>query len=985
MIEPIRVYTACKDVFFEAIGIGNVPIVFPYHGKDTQIILTNVLHAPCAVTNLISTGALDADGYYNLQGDNQMKIIWQGEVIGIAKNKHQSYIFDAKYPYITTSQQVMIAQNRRNLSHATNLAMWHRRFGHINESTLKKLIDSDLVSGMDVTKLHITGKCCDCIVGKMKANPFTRRTSRVDRVLARLHCDLAGPVKIQSLGGSRYAFILVDEYSRYSFVSFVNSKSDVPDSLNFLICHAESETGMKLLELHSDNGTEIVNNEVDTILDLSAATHWTTVPYTRQQDGISEREIQTCFNAVRTMLNDSNMPKFLWGEAMAYFVHCQNWSLHAGQEKTPYKLYHKKVPDVSHLQSWGCPVYYRIPSEKQTKLGTNANEGFFVGVDGNHIYRIYDAKKRDIIRSRDVVFMEGDAHRTDILTRVGTKGSNEGDVEGVMTDDGDGEDVMLDDVEDVMLDDVMLDDAGVVVDGAHNEDGDESADNDDDNIDDEVNDGPRRSKRNRVPSRKLMKKASAATTKVPQSYRQAMASDDRIHWQNAMLYEFDKIAEHQVATEVERPSNRKIIQGRWVYAIKDLPDNAVEYRARYVGKGYSEIHGIDFTDTFAPVAQLTSLRLTLAIAVLKKLPLIAVDINSAFLNANLTEEIYIDIPEGFRKKTNTVWLLHKALYGLKQSARAWYAELKEKLHTLGFICTYLDHSVFHRSAGDTWAILTIHTDDITGVASSEDEVDRVKKDLGKHWKFKEKDFSKPVKILGILVTKHSDGGVSIAQPDFIESALSTFNMIDCNTRMIPGDPNVKLIKNHVPFPDTTAAKSTRQKYQSLIGTLQYAASATRPDIANRTRELAAFNQNPSQVHITAAFDVLRYLKQTKNYGLWYHPGEFKISAYCNADYASNLDSRKSVSAYIFCVAGAGISWSSRTQRRVAQSTTEAEYAAINHAAREAVWIRTLVSELYLLPISAIDIQTDNKGALDLALNPVYHSRTKHIDIESHWV
>ena len=483
-----------------------------------------------------------------------------------------------------------------------------------------------------------------------------------------------------------------------------------------------------------------------------------------------------------------------------------------------------------------------------------------------------------------------------------------------------------------------------------------------------------------------MEGASTAKIKVPNLFKQAMCSPDHIHWQNAMLYKFDKITEHQVASEVNCPSDRKVVEGRWVYAIKELPDNGVEYRARYVGKGYSEIHGIDFTDTFAPVARLTSLRLILAIAALKKLPIIAIDINSAFLNANLEEQIFIKIPEGFRNDDNTVWILHKALYGLKQSARAWYMELLKKLQELGFVRTYSDHSVFHRSSNNEYVIIAIHTDDITGVGSSEDEIGRVKKDISKFWSFKEKDVSQSVKILGILVTKDTDSSITISQPDFIDSTLQSFNMVDRNVRLTPADPNIKHVKNPVPFQDSFAAKSFRQKYQSLIGTLQYAASATRPDISNKVWELAMFNQNPSSAHNTAALDVLRYLKHTRTIGLKYSPGSFSIRAYCDADYASNLDSRRSVSAYIFTLANAAICWSTRTQRRVAQSTTEAKYAAINHAAREAIWLRSLLIELQLFPdVPPINVQTDNKGALDLAKNPVFHSRTKHIAIESHWV
>lgn len=211
-------------------------------------------------------------------------------------------------------------------------------------------------------------------------------------------------------------------------------------------------------------------------------------------------------------------------------------------------------------------------------------------------------------------------------------------------------------------------------------------------------------------------------------------------------------------------------------------------------------------------------------------------------------------------------------------------------------------------------------------------------------------------------------------------------MLDSNPHSMPANSDVKLVQNLEPFNDSHASWTHCTFFQSLIGTLQYAASATRPNIANRVCELAQYNQNPSQAHLTAALDVLQYLKKTVNYGLTFTPGEFNLTGYCDADFATSLDMCHSTSAYIFLLAGTAITWSSKSQSCVALSTTEAEYATLNHAAQEAVWLQSLLLELQLIPDELLlTLHTDNKCALSLAQNPVFHSCTKHIAVEAHWI
>lgn len=404
-----------------------------------------------------------------------------------------------------------------------------------------------MVEGLTVTKRDITGKCEDCLLGKFKANPFTLCTSRAQCVLEKIHYELAGPVEVSSLGGAKYALIIVDDYSPFTFASFVNSKDLVPNAINHILHHAENETGLKATIFQSDNGTEVVSKEMEVILDISATIHQTMVPHTPQMNGVAECEIQSAFNAVHSMLHNSQSPKYLWAEALAYYVHCHNQHPCASipKGKTPYELYYGKRSSVAHLHAWGCPCYYRIPLVKQQKLSPHGLKGFFVGVFKDKAYHVFDPSPCQIVKSRDVVFVEGPQNctvTTNILASTSSKNNESAD---------DSNDT--------------------------SEEPKKNSDNINYSLQHKTTPQPHWSSQKVKPSKCLLESASVATTSAPNNYKQAIALSEAIHWQNAMLYEHDKIVEHQVTLEVDCPQNCQVISGRWVYNKKQLNDGDIEY------------------------------------------------------------------------------------------------------------------------------------------------------------------------------------------------------------------------------------------------------------------------------------------------------------------------------------------------------------------------------------------------------------------------
>jgi len=283
------------------------------------------------------------------------------------------------------------------------------------------------------------------------------------------------------------------------------------------------------------------------------------------------------------------------------------------------------------------------------------------------------------------------------------------------------------------------------------------------------------------------------------------------------------------------------------------------------------------------------------------------------------------------------------LYGLPEAARVWREDLENKLKALGFTPLGSYTGVFlHRSRAGITAIDT-HVDNGTGICSSEEEELRLKAGIQKFYKIKEKDTSKPFKVLGILVTKDTHHGtLKLSQAEYIDSILQKFNMADCNPVITPVDKG-----SHLHNGDGESYEDEK-RYQALTGSLTYATMSTRPDIGYITQYLSQSNKGPTQQDWNAAKRVLRYLKATKDMGIVYRrsPETGGVSqedhvtpwGYCDTNYTEDSRDRKSTSGFAFMLAGGPVAWKSKKQASVALSTTEAEYYALGIACQEAVWI-----------------------------------------------
>ena len=467
----------------------------------------------------------------------------------------------------------------------------------------------------------------------------------------------------------------------------------------------------------------------------------------------------------------------------------------------------------------------------------------------------------------------------------------------------------------------------------------------------------------------------------PKSMGQALSSDQAEDWKRAAEEEYSSLMEHETWELTELPVDRTPVGCKWVFKIKRNENGDIErYKCRLVAQGFSQTQGIDYDETFAPVARFNTIRSLLAMAVNRGVIIEQMDVVTAFLNGELKEEIFMSQPPGFveKGKEELVCRLKRSLYGLKQSSRCWYDELRVYLTEIEFQQCTSEPCVFYRWQDDSLSIVTVYVDDLIIMVDVIENLIEIKEKLAS--RFKMKDMGSLSYCLGIGV-RQSDGMIQIHQRQYIASMLQRFGMQDAYPVHTPSDPSVNLVKD-----DGVSAKADKRLFQQIIGSLQYAVSCTRPDIAYAVNNVARYSSDPSEAHLTAAKRILRYLKGTIDLAITYvRTYDDQLIGYSDADWAGDQDSRKSTSGNLFLLGSGAITWASKKQTSVALSTVEAEYISLCLATQEVAWIRQLFDELDQKPTGPTVIMEDNQGAIAVAHNPVNHKRTKHIDIKYHYV
>jgi Reverse transcriptase (RNA-dependent DNA polymerase) len=423
----------------------------------------------------------------------------------------------------------------------------------------------------------------------------------------------------------------------------------------------------------------------------------------------------------------------------------------------------------------------------------------------------------------------------------------------------------------------------------------------------------------------------------------------------------------------------------------DSNGNVIGYKTRMVALGNHLTDGVHATDTYASVLHATSLRALIAVTVALRWHIHQIDFESAYLNADVSEglPIYLKPPTGIQygQSGHGVFKLLKNIYGLKRAGQAWSKLLQNWLIEHGYTQSTADNCIYYKKEAANEVVLGVYVDDVPIAGNNLNYIIDVKHQIAND--FKIKDLGELQHMLGITFQRNEDGSMTMHQQKYILQLLQDQGMSECNPVATPADTKTLDAAKSTANSNATDEVIDVQAYRNLVGKLMHLSLMTRPDISNVARWLSQYQTKPTQVQLIACKRLLRYLAGTSDLGITYKASNTRatptLTAYADADWASDVTTRRSVTGYVLMINDSPISWCSTSQKSVALPTTEAEYMAACAAVQDVIHVRHLLATIRQTQMQPTVIMEDNTGCIGLSKNPILHKKSKHIDIKYHYV
>lgn len=964
-------------------------LVKTFQSGDSSIkTMKDVLYSKDLKCNLMSIRRLTRNGY---------KVVFENDDATVMKNDAIIFIARAK-PNGLYEVELQIEHNifagiagEKNVNRLTQ-DLWHFRLGHVNVCDLKKMIHNKMVNGIDAIDVCTDDKFCEpCVMGKHTRLPYNKKhIKRSKRILELIHTDVCGALSTTAIDGSNYFVSFVDDYSRASMIYCIKHKDEVKDKFIEFVEMAEAKHGCKVSKLRADNGGEYISNAIKQYCKSKGIHISYTVPYNPQMNGIAERLNRTLQEKALSMLVASGLERRYWNEAILTANYIKNrlpTSAYGEQfaKETSAEIWYGQKPNLSNMRIFGSTCYNHIPSEKRSKLEPKASKCLMLGYASNNTYRLWDIDSRKVVIGRNVTFNEKSIlHRAKVIEIFDSEAASDSD---------DGIDSMGNASDDNSVDhSADTDGTGDSNDNDHSTNSDRTGNNTDivhsangiGNNGDQQQQQLRRSNRDRRQPQRYGQtddnayfalSAQEYVNSDPESIEEAKQRDDWHEWKKAIDCEYDSLVKNNTWTLCDLPKGRRAITGKWVFKLKHKANGEIDkYKARFVARGCSQKHGFDYAETYAPVAKLTTLRILLAIANRFDMHVHQMDVKGAFLNGDLDEDIYMLPPEGFPAGIK-VCKLNKAIYGLKQASRMWYEKFHQFITRIGYKRCSSDYCLYTKFENGIRCFILVYVDDLLIVCDSETMIRIIKKLLAKE--FEMTDVGRVDTFLGMHIEHDRENGIiQLSQSQYMKKVINKFGMNDCKPASTP-------IEKGLHLSNEAKGENSNVPYRELIGCLTYATLTTRPDLCASTNYFSRFQSNYTHEHFTQAKRILRYIKATSDLKMRFVKDEEAemLVGYADADWAGDKNDSKSTSGYVFKLFGNIISWASRKQCTVAQSSTEAEYVALGDAINEAEWIKQLLIELGFTFDNPIKIYEDNQSCIKVAQEPREHKRMKHVAVK----
>jgi transposase InsO family protein len=985
-------------------GQGDIRATTTIDGAEASLIIKGVLFVPKLGTNLFSIGASTNEGVKVVFTNNEARFYRNGNLELVGKRT------DNTLYRLNITAKVADEDSALSANLILPLSTWHERLAHVSNNNILKMANQKLVVGLNLSPNHSDSKvpCIGCTLGKMHRSSLPQGRTRGTHIGSLIHSDVCGPITPPSPSGSRYFVTFKDDYSNWTIVHFLKNKDEVPDLFRAYTVYLKNSTGGIVKTLRSDNGGEYTSKNFSTWLRNSGIRHETSAPHTPAQNGVAERANRTIVEAARSLIYTRSIPLKLWAEAVAYAVYTLNRVLSKSTIATPFEMWFHKKPDISYLRIFGARTFVHTPDANRKKLDPKSQEGIFVGYcDASKAFRVWIHEKQRVVISRDVLIDENNifkgpsSEERHILifpesnfSEETTDGSPTPDVETPHLPAEPGTELSTQDPESAEKNTEFEENAEdeQIYGGENIPEGEQNTEQTEENS---ASVQLRRSNRQPIYSEKfkdwrrnLGLLSCNSQPHEPLTYNEAVMSDVAHLWRPAIDDEYASLMKNETWVLTPLPPGRTAIKAKWIFKVKpghkDVP---ARYKARLVAKGYTQSHGLDYQDTYAPVVKHSSLRTILSLVAAMDLEITQLDIKTAFLYGELEEELYLEQPEGFitAGREKEVCRLKKSLYGLKQAPRAWNTKFNEFLLKFGLTRCDSDSCVYYRRQEEGEIIIVcIFVDDGLICTNTKTVSTAILCHLNTHFDIR----SLPAdRFVGLdILRDRPNRKLYVSQLDFVNKILKKFNLDLCQPKSIPADPNARLTASMSPntSPDSTNPLSTR--YREAIGCLMYVMTMTRPDIAFAVGQESQFCQNPGDGHWNGVKRIFAYLAGSAHLGLCFD-GQQKnnLIGFSDSDFAGNMDNRRSTSGFVFLYNGAPVSWSSKLQQCVSLSTTEAEFVAASETSKEAIWLQQLLKEVKGDDIGSVPLLCDNQGAIRLIKNPEFHQRTKHIAVKYHFV
>nr|DAD45035.1 TPA_asm: hypothetical protein HUJ06_003265 [Nelumbo nucifera] len=939
--------------------------------SSRTITLHNVLCVPSMKKNLISIYQLCINNHVSIEfspSTFHVKDLNTGAILLMGQPKDGVY----EWPASSSSSSPLLAFS----SVKTTSSEWHSRLGHPSFDIMKNIVSKFSLPLSN--SFSSPSNCNACSCNKSHKFSFHSSTLTSSHPLEIIFSNVwTSP--IYSVDGFKYYVIFVDHYTRYTWYYPLKQKSDVYDVFIRFKALVKNQFKHRIVTLYSDNGGEY--QALKNFLSTNGISHLTTLPHTSEHNGISERRHRHIVETGLSLLTHASMPLSYWTYAFATTVYLINrMPTPTLNLSSPFETIFGSPPNYTKLRVFGCLCYPWLRPYSQHKLDSRSTPCVFLGYSLTQgAYVCHDLSTSKTYISRHVKFIEQSfpiASHQSHLPRP-TQDDLSQWLPPVTIFPTTGRSLITPSPVDSPCNNpsshtraVNRPHSPITVDRSSPK----------------PNTIPPSPSSTILPSQPAHQNTHPMITRAKNNIQKPLTKMNL----STVLHQSSNLEPRTITQALKDPKWRQTMydefdalvqNGTWelVFRTKRLPDGSVDkYKARLVTKGFHQCPGVDYHDTFSPIVKPTTICLVLSLAVSRGWSLRQLDVNNAFLQGHLLEDVYMAQPPGFIDQDNPthVCKLKKAIYGLKQALRVWYYELRQFLLQSGFINSYADSSLFVLHSGDTTIFLLVYVDDIIVTGNSHQSIQCLIDLLAQ--RFLMKDLGALSYFLGIEVLTTSSGMV-LTQRRYITDLLARTNMSGAKPVATPlaTDGTLSL------YSGTTLTDPT--EYRNIVGSLQYLC-LTRPDIAYAVNKLSQFMHRPMSEHWNAAKRLLRYLCGTLTHGLFL-PKENPLSlhAFSDADWAGNKDDYTSTSAYIVYLGRHPISWSSKKQHTVARSSTEAEYRSVVATASEINWICSLLTELGVTLSTSPVIYCDNVGATYLCSNPVFHSRMKHVAIDYHFI